>query len=232
MSEVSHRMDAAERRTAIVQAAMPLFARQGLSGVTTREIASAAGVSEALLYRHFDSKEALFEASQSICLEESHANARRIEAYPDSTGTLVAAVFVMMFQVGGMADDPDGRRRHMRSMFMRSLLAGDGFAPGLLAAASEPWIPKIRRCWESARAAGDLVDGVPVPEFTVWMGHHLATGCAFMSLHGAPIVALPLEGEQFLIEQTRFVLRGVGLKPEVIDLHFKPELLLRLVKEA
>jgi len=225
-------MDASERRAAIVNAAMPLFARQGLSGVTTREIASAAGVSEALLYRHFDSKEALFEASQSICLEESNANARMVEALPDCTHTLVIAVFVMVHQVSGCAADPDGRRRHMRAMFMRSLLSGDGFAPGFLATASVPWVPKIRRCWEASRQAGDLWDGVPVPEFTVWMGHHLAAGCAFMSLHGKPAVTLPLEGDEKLVEQVRFVLRGIGLKPDAIDRNFDPKAMLGLVKDA
>ena len=47
------RLDSDERRQAIVEAAVPLFARKGFSGATTRELAEAAGVSEALLYRHF-----------------------------------------------------------------------------------------------------------------------------------------------------------------------------------
>ena len=46
-------MDAADRRTAIMVIATPLFARRGFAGTTTKEIAEAAGVSEALLFRHF-----------------------------------------------------------------------------------------------------------------------------------------------------------------------------------
>ena len=46
---------------AIAEAAMPLFARNGFAGTTTREIARAAGVSEALVFQHFPSKAALYQ---------------------------------------------------------------------------------------------------------------------------------------------------------------------------
>jgi len=54
-------MTAQDRKLAIVAAALPLFAHKGFSQTTTKDIAKAAGVSEPLLYRHFPSKEALFE---------------------------------------------------------------------------------------------------------------------------------------------------------------------------
>ena len=50
-----------ERRAAIVKAVLPLFARQGFSNTTTRQLAEAAGVSEALLYKHFPSKDGAVE---------------------------------------------------------------------------------------------------------------------------------------------------------------------------
>ena len=53
------RMDGAARRCQIVEAVMPLFARKGLGGVTTKEIAAAAGVFEGLVFRHFPTKAAL-----------------------------------------------------------------------------------------------------------------------------------------------------------------------------
>src|SRR5438045_1221934 len=54
------RLDSDERRQRIVDAAIPLFARKGFGGTTTRELAEAAGISEALLFRHFPSKELLY----------------------------------------------------------------------------------------------------------------------------------------------------------------------------
>jgi AcrR family transcriptional regulator len=56
------RMAADERRLQIVQVAMRLFSERGFRGVTTKEIAQAAGVSEAIIFRHFATKEDLYTA--------------------------------------------------------------------------------------------------------------------------------------------------------------------------
>jgi len=54
------RLSAPDRRKKLLTAALELFSRQGYRGTTTREIARRAGVSEALLFRHFPSKEDLY----------------------------------------------------------------------------------------------------------------------------------------------------------------------------
>src|SRR5512134_1374640 len=68
------------RRDQILDAAMQCFASAGFRGTTTREIASRVGLTEAALYRHFASKEALYAA----------IIARKIDA-PDLTAHLEAA---------------------------------------------------------------------------------------------------------------------------------------------
>ena len=57
------RLPAEQRRKQIVAAAVNVFARHGYRGATTRAIAAEAGVAEALLYKYFSSKEALFIAA-------------------------------------------------------------------------------------------------------------------------------------------------------------------------
>ncbi|HVF57796.1 MAG TPA: TetR/AcrR family transcriptional regulator [Pyrinomonadaceae bacterium] len=56
------RMAAGDRREQIVQVAMKLFSERGFRGTTTKEIAQAAGVSEAIIFRHFATKEELYTA--------------------------------------------------------------------------------------------------------------------------------------------------------------------------
>ncbi len=51
-----------ERREQILQTAVALFSQRGFKGTTTKEIAKAAGVSEAMVFRHFENKEALYGA--------------------------------------------------------------------------------------------------------------------------------------------------------------------------
>lgn len=57
------RLKAPERRATIVAAARDVFLDQGFSGARTRAIAERAEVTEAVLYRHFASKEEIFEAA-------------------------------------------------------------------------------------------------------------------------------------------------------------------------
>src|SRR5918912_447662 len=53
---------AGERRLQIAQVALRLFSERGFRGTTTKEIAQAAGVSEAIIFRHFATKEELYRA--------------------------------------------------------------------------------------------------------------------------------------------------------------------------
>jgi TetR/AcrR family transcriptional regulator len=65
MSEAAHsatRMNAGDRRRQLLDAALELFSRKGFGGTTTKEIAAAAGVTEAIIFRHFPSKQALYTA--------------------------------------------------------------------------------------------------------------------------------------------------------------------------
>ncbi len=56
------RMAGEERRRQIVNVALRLFSERGFRGATTKEIAQAAGVSEAIIFRHFATKEELYSA--------------------------------------------------------------------------------------------------------------------------------------------------------------------------
>lgn len=51
-----------ERREQILRVAVGLFSNHGFRGTTTKEIAHAAGVSEAMVFRHFATKEELYAA--------------------------------------------------------------------------------------------------------------------------------------------------------------------------
>ena len=61
-SPITARMAGDERRMQILRLAVSLFSQRGFSGTTTREIAQAAGVSEAMVFRHFATKEELYSA--------------------------------------------------------------------------------------------------------------------------------------------------------------------------
>jgi AcrR family transcriptional regulator len=57
----TRRKQAQQRRQQLIDAALQQFAEQGFDGASIRDIAQAAGVTEALVYHYFRSKEHLFE---------------------------------------------------------------------------------------------------------------------------------------------------------------------------
>jgi TetR/AcrR family transcriptional regulator len=58
----AHRLAAEDRRRQLLETALDFFSRQGFEGTTTKEIAAAAGVTEAIIFRHFPTKQALYSA--------------------------------------------------------------------------------------------------------------------------------------------------------------------------
>ncbi|MFL6123435.1 TetR family transcriptional regulator [Actinophytocola sp.] len=65
MTDEPRRRDAAATRQALLDAATQLFAERGYDRTTVRDIATRAGVNQALLFRYFGSKEAMFAAAMA-----------------------------------------------------------------------------------------------------------------------------------------------------------------------
>ncbi|HLE63393.1 MAG TPA: TetR/AcrR family transcriptional regulator [Pyrinomonadaceae bacterium] len=61
-STLGARMAGEERRLQILRVAVSLFSQKGFRGTTTKEIAGLAGVSEAMVFRHFATKQELYAA--------------------------------------------------------------------------------------------------------------------------------------------------------------------------
>lgn len=216
------RLSAEARREAIVQAAAPLFADKGFDAVTTREVAEAAGVSEALLYRHFESKAALYEAIQMACIAEASGEAQKIESLPDSTATLVLAAYLVMAKIQ-LGSRPGSAQAHIPRLILRSLLTDGEFTRGFVRATSAKWIGKIERCMRAGVEAGEIE--LPYEEAfnSVWFAHHVACSIVFYRLPGESVVDYPgtPDAEECLDRSMRFVLRGLGLTKKAIDTYYQ-----------
>jgi len=137
----STRLPAAERRRAIVEAALRVFSEGSYSGATTAQIAREACVSEPILYRHFASKRDLYFA----CLNEAWSRIRaRIEEKIEELGPAegwramgpatmrelkVVLPSLWMQAITEAGEDPEIRRhvrRHMREVhdFFADVLQG------------------------------------------------------------------------------------------------------------
>ena len=68
------RMSAKGRRQQLIETAFRLFSQKGFRGTTTKEIAIAAGVTEAIIFRHFKNKDDLYAAILDYKASEAKLN--------------------------------------------------------------------------------------------------------------------------------------------------------------
>jgi len=209
------RLDSDERRKAIVAAAIPLFARKGFAGTTTRELAEAAGISEALLFRHFPSKQQLYREILQLGCEGDPA-LEKLATLSASTETLVCMVRFMVrrFVLGCDAErcEIDTKLRLM----LHSCLEDGIYARELFDAVFERVVPYWTASFDAAIACGDVAAEVGAPEDQFWFAHHIAAMVAFAALPGQSCV--PYAGTPTAIAEQAigFILRGLGLSEAAI----------------
>jgi AcrR family transcriptional regulator len=110
---MSKRLRASERRATILAVAKVLFSDKGYHGVSVDEIARRLGVSPAILYRHFASKEALYEEvlNAIACKRESY-----VEAVVNSDGSFADVLRkITRIYIESVSKDPDYLRMELQS---------------------------------------------------------------------------------------------------------------------
>jgi len=218
------RLDSEERRRGIVEAAMPLFARKGFGGTTTKEIAEAARISEALLFKHFPTKGALYQEILRVGCTADPALARLKELEP-STRTLIHMMHFMVFHfvVGAFGNTAELTTR--KRLMLSSFLDDGEFARQMFEFVAAEVYPKFEASVAVAERAGDVVPLGVAPLNRFWFAQHIAAMIAYNRLPGKPTVPYAGDTDTVIGEAVRFILRGIGLKSEVIAAQYDPRAL-------
>ncbi len=217
-----------ERRAAIIKAVRRVFAEKGFHGTTTRELAVAAGVSEALLFKHFPNKEALYTAMlQSCCNEQDSGTMEQLDALEDSAQTLVVLVHLLVSRMLRWRMPADDEASLPARLVLRSLTGDGEFARLFLQGLPAQWVRKVAASISAAVAAGDAVAGPVSPGLQGWFAHHLGAMLAIHLLPERPIVDYGVSGDQLVDQAVWFILRGMGIKDAAIQRHYQPKKLLQ-----
>jgi TetR/AcrR family transcriptional regulator, regulator of cefoperazone and chloramphenicol sensitivity len=153
-----------ETRAKIIRTAISLFGEKGFAGVSTREIASAAGVPPPSLQYYFENKEGLYRA----CIEDIHASAwnaigpavgatEKLLARTADTDSLIDAYCAILDSLADfLLAMPDG---DSRALFVAQHRLPSRAASEMPKSKSEVG-RRIRNCCVAviARIAGDLTD--------------------------------------------------------------------------
>jgi AcrR family transcriptional regulator len=219
------RLSADERRQAIVEAVRNVFAEKGFDGTTTRELAKAAGVSEALLYKHFPSKESLYTAMLDACAKgPTFAQFNRILALEPSTSTLVLMVyFTISHYVLPRPGDP--YKAALNCLLVRSLLDDGALVRLTHKKFASAWITKFDACLKEAVKLGDLRESRMRRNLGVWFVHHIAFSLMLHLHPKVPAIDYKVSKDELVEQATWFALLGVGLREESIKRYYNPKAL-------
>ena len=213
----SIRLTAEERRQSIIDAVIGLFADKGFDGTTTRELALAAGISEALLFKHFPSKHSLYLSVLEACaLEPGYAElvSNRILSKEPSSSTLVLMVYFMMTH---FIKGSEANKIGMDRIAVQSLLSDGEFLRMTINNVADTWVRKFEDCLKAASAAGDMRENPVRIDLRLWFIHHIAFSLMLhLRLPSVPAIDYKASKDELIEQASWFALIGLGIKEDAI----------------
>lgn len=202
-----------ERRELILAAARRVFSFNGYHGAKTLQIAREAGVSEALVYRHYPSKLSLYRAVLRQIFREQDQNYAQVGVMEPSSRGLVKSLY-RYFQ--SIVLDPHGPGQAGYRLTLASL-AGDGYFAALIyRRAQRRSMRQIEAAHAAARAAGDVAgEALKIENVNMFIEH---IGTMMNSIQVLDPASRPYadDGEALVRQAVWFCCRGLGLTDAAI----------------
>jgi AcrR family transcriptional regulator len=225
----SARLSAEDRREKIIESAAFVFADRGFAGATTALIAQRAGISEALLYRHFKSKAALFRAVLRRLTRQQDIELQLNVGEPKTTLDYVRNIRNYLTREMAMLDGTEGAIGHR---LLTASLAGDGiYARLIFRRALRHRRPMLAAALEQARKEGLASKLAIDPINSFFLTSHVGLMLAMTRLSGK---LAPYGGgdEKVLRDALIFCTRGIGISDTVVEELYREETAARLAADA
>ncbi len=204
----SPRLSSADRRNSIISAAKSVFARYGLEGARTQQIAKAAGVSEALLFRHFTSKTQIYRAVLRDVIADQNANFSAIGSFEASTEGLLEIIRKLVEHAlkGIDATNVEGMR-----MVVGSLAGDGGYARLVYRRAIRLSLPGLERALAAAHEEGALTGARLSPINAAAFLEHIGTMMLLAHYHKR--TTIPYDADERIVRRDAilFCARGLGI---------------------
>jgi AcrR family transcriptional regulator len=211
------RLSATERKALILRCARRIFSRHGYEAARTQEIAREAGVSEALMYRHFPSKRVLYQAVLRQTIREQNDSFDTLGLMELSGQGIVASIrgYFMLVASDGNEHFKEGFRLLLAS------LTGDGsFAALVYRRSRRIMSERIRLSLEQARRDGDIV-GSPIDERNTSMFiEHVGTMLNAIQALGSQTGIYIGDRDQIVRDAVWFCCRGIGFTDAALERHY------------
>lgn len=209
------KMTADDRKDAILQQALTLFARDGYHGVTTRQLAKAAGVSEALLFKYFPTKEALRDKLYRHCMRNFTLDDEKISRLEPGTASLVRLIY---FCTRVPVLHTIARQSTMSRLINQSLLGDGVFAQLILQGQSLINMEaKAVACLKVGIARTEIAKSGPALPDRFWFARNAVHMTAMHHMPEKPIRHYAGTPMELVASLTFFALRGMGLSDAALS---------------
>jgi AcrR family transcriptional regulator len=221
------RLPALERRKMIVDTSAKLFAKRGLHGVTTKEIAAACGISEPVLYQHFAGKEQIYQELQILCQGQTTYFKHVLKSLPLGSEWIVVTIYLLSYTVSQMKEPSLNNHKSEISEILTRLMGfsflEDGrFAKTLIRDCIGALMPMLMESYDIAAKKGEIAGDVSRDE-DLWLSYELIIGAAMFNMSKPALIPSLGDGDVFLERSVAYILRGIGLKESVIKKHHRPK---------
>lgn len=225
------KMAGEDRRAEIAMSARRKFAQKGFHGTSMRDIARSAKVSEALIYRHFPSKEALYEEAYFYIDPQVDSLCKYFEKQEPSTLTLVKMVYSLTHMILSEMPGRGEEQRVFERLLAYSLLENPAFAESVFRKYDKELTPIWLKCIKAAAENGDMYETLVDPVEKMWFTHHLVMAINFLQLSGGALFSSKGWTQDLIAGIVVFILRGVGLTDAVVQKYTQPRAMDEITSE-
>lgn len=209
------RLSAEDRKHEILMSSMQVFAKKGFDGATSRELAEAAGVSEALLYKYFPTKAVLYGELAGLLGSNKERLVGLMTQQPaGAEGFVRGFYFLSRLILLGRPNLP--KDQTIDRLIGQSLLGDGSFAEAFLENMFHPVVPYFLDCLAAAGREGHLVCAPKEPELQCHLFHHFIGTLALFSLPSRKLIPAP-DQDELLQDALLFAFRGAGLTDTAIS---------------
>jgi AcrR family transcriptional regulator len=204
------------RKALILEAARHVFSVRGFEAARTQEIARQAKISEALVYRHFPSKLALYRAVLRQTIREQDENYAALSLHEaDTSGVIKVIKSYFSSAVCGASGRTQDRYR-----ILLSSLSGDGtYAKLIYRRAQRKTGRLMEEGLRNARAAGDIQGEEVDPGNSYMFIEHIGTMMSAMHALALQKGSYVSSEAELLRQTVWFCCRGMGFTDEAIAKH-------------
>jgi TetR/AcrR family transcriptional regulator len=214
---VRTRLASADRRLSIIAAARSVFAEHGYEGARTQQIAEAAQVSEALIYRHFPSKTALYRAVLRSLIEEQDRIIADVAPPSPSAQGLVEMLHALLRH--GLQGDEAPNAEGVR-VLLASLAGDSSFARLVYRRAQRLTYRHMDAALAAAVATGEARDASLSSTNAIFFMTHVSAMLQASRRGARPAIDYVGAPDAILREAVWFCGRGLGLTDDALQRYY------------